>query len=207
MHVRKLHRRQCPCLCGDINHRSLFRFLHVLSWSTCCLLCTVFSSTFWLHWKSCKFEELALWEGNLDQWEKKGVRYINSFCFLSLPHGLFKTHFLFLQNLQFWMDFPGDSAVKNLPANAGDVGNAGSILWLGRSPGGGHSNPLQYSSLGNPLNRGAWQALVCGVAKNWTQPHEQTTTAMFLSARWDKHRATHHVSLWLLLKQKLCNTS
>ena len=113
----------------------------------------------------------------------------------------------FLQNLQFWMDFPGDSAVKNLPANAGDVGNAGSILWLGRSPGGGHSNPLQYSSLGNPLNRGAWQALVCGVAKNWTQLREQTTTAMFLSARWDKHRATHHVSLWLLLKQKLCNTS
>ena len=73
--------------------------------------------------------------------------------------------------------------VKNPPANGGDARDPDSILWLGRSPGGGHSNPLQYSSLGNPLNRGAWQALVCGVAKSWTQLCEQTTTAMFLSAR------------------------
>ena len=48
--------------------------------------------------------------------------------------------------------FPGDTVVKNLPANAGDTG---SILGSGRSPGEGHVNPLQYSCLENPMDRGA----------------------------------------------------
>ena len=60
------------------------------------------------------------------------------------------------------MDFPGGSVVKNLPDNAGDMG---SILELGRSPGEGNGNPLQYSCLGNPMDRGAWWATVLGVAK------------------------------------------
>ena len=46
--------------------------------------------------------------------------------------------------------------VKNLPANAGDIRDISLIPGSGRSPGGGHSNPLQYSCLGNPLDRGAW---------------------------------------------------
>ena len=50
--------------------------------------------------------------------------------------------------------------IKNLPANAGDVRDAGSIPRSGRAPGGGHGNPLQYSCLGNPMDRGAWQATV-----------------------------------------------
>ena len=50
--------------------------------------------------------------------------------------------------------------VKNPPANAGDVRDLGSIPESGRSPGGGHGNPLQYSCLENPRDRGAWQALV-----------------------------------------------
>ena len=54
------------------------------------------------------------------------------------------------------------SVVKNLPANAGD---ADLILGLGRSPGEGNSNPLQYSCLGNPMDRGEWQLTVQGVAK------------------------------------------
>ena len=45
--------------------------------------------------------------------------------------------------------------VKNLPANAGDVRDVGSITGLGRSPGGGHGNPLQYSCLENPMEGGA----------------------------------------------------
>ena len=48
--------------------------------------------------------------------------------------------------------------VKNPPANAGDISDAGSILGLGRSPGGGHDNPLQFSCLENPMDRGAWQS-------------------------------------------------
>ena len=59
--------------------------------------------------------------------------------------------------------------VKNLPVNAGDVRDMGSIPGLGRSPGGGHGNPLQYSCLGNPMDRRIWQALVHGVVKSWTQ--------------------------------------
>ena len=56
--------------------------------------------------------------------------------------------------------------VKNPPANAGDIRDAGLIPGLGRSPGGGHGSPLQYSCLENPMDRGAWQATVHGVTKN-----------------------------------------
>ena len=55
--------------------------------------------------------------------------------------------------------------VKNLPANAGDVRDVGSIPELERSPGGGHGNLLQYSCLENPINRGAWWATVNEIAK------------------------------------------
>jgi len=58
--------------------------------------------------------------------------------------------------------------VKNSPANAGDVGDTGLIPGLGRSPGGGNGNPLQYSCLENCMDRGAWRAIVHGVAKSWT---------------------------------------
>ena len=58
--------------------------------------------------------------------------------------------------------------VKNLPANAGDMGDVGSILGLRRSPGGRNDNSLQYSCLGNPIDRGAKQVTVHGVAKSQT---------------------------------------
>ena len=61
-----------------------------------------------------------------------------------------------------YLGFPGGSVVKNPPANAGDTG---SIPGLGRSPGEGNGNPLQYSYLGNSMDRGAWQATVHGVTK------------------------------------------
>ena len=59
--------------------------------------------------------------------------------------------------------------VKNPPANAGDIRDAGSIPGSGRSPGGGHGNPLQYPCLENPMDRGAWQATVHGVSKSQTR--------------------------------------
>ena len=58
--------------------------------------------------------------------------------------------------------------VKNPPANAGDKRDAGSTCGLGRSPGGGHGNPLWYSCLENPIDRGAWRARVHRVAKSQT---------------------------------------
>ena len=65
-------------------------------------------------------------------------------------------------------DFPGGAVVKNLPANAGDITDMSSIPGSGRSPGKGHGNPLQYSHLENPMDRGAWLATVRRVAKSWT---------------------------------------
>ena len=64
--------------------------------------------------------------------------------------------------------------VKNPPAKAGDTGDAGSIPGLGRSPGGENGNPLQYSYLENPMNRGTWQATVHGFTKSWTQQTSHT---------------------------------
>ena len=64
--------------------------------------------------------------------------------------------------------------VKDLPANAGDIRDAGSTPGLGRSLGGGHGNPLQYSCLENPMDRGAQWAAVHGVAKNQIQSNMHT---------------------------------
>ena len=64
------------------------------------------------------------------------------------------------------MGFPGGSVVKNLYANAGDMGL---ISGLGRSSGKGSGNPFQYSCLGNPMDRGAWRVVVHRVTKSQTQ--------------------------------------
>ena len=68
--------------------------------------------------------------------------------------------------------------VKNPPANAGDKRDAGSVPRLGRSPGEGVGYPLQYSYLGNPMDRGAWWATVHGVAESQTQLINQHTTTL-----------------------------
>ena len=62
----------------------------------------------------------------------------------------------------------GVLVVKNPPANAGDARDMGLIPGLGRSPGVGNGNPLQYSGLENPMDRGAWWATVHSIAKSWT---------------------------------------
>ena len=59
---------------------------------------------------------------------------------------------------------------KESACNAGDAGDTGSIPGSGRSPGGGNGNPLQYSCLENPIDRGAWWVTVHGVAKSQTRP-------------------------------------
>ena len=57
--------------------------------------------------------------------------------------------------------------INNLPANAGDARDESLIPGLGRSPGGGNGNLLQYSCLENSMDRGAWQAIVYGVTESW----------------------------------------
>ena len=70
--------------------------------------------------------------------------------------------------------------VRNLPARAGDVRDAGSFSGLGRSPGGGYVNPLQSSCLENPTARAAWRATVYRVAKSWTRLKRLTCTHTLL---------------------------
>ena len=67
-----------------------------------------------------------------------------------------------------------EGLVKNPPADAGDIREVGSTPGSGRSPAGGHGNTLQYSYLENPMDRGAWQATVHGVAKSQTQLNDNT---------------------------------
>ena len=79
--------------------------------------------------------------------------------------------------------------LKNLPANVGDIRDSGLIPGLGISPGGGHGDPLQYSCLENPLDRGALRATVHRVAKSQTRlkqlnthTHTHTHTEMYIYA-------------------------
>ena len=71
--------------------------------------------------------------------------------------------------------FPGGSVVRNPSANAGDVGFT---FELGRSLGEGNGNPLQYSSLENPMDRGAWYAIVHGVPNSWTRLNNFTLLSL-----------------------------
>ena len=77
---------------------------------------------------------------------------------------------LCLGRLNSWLPLcPVAQMIKNLPANAGDARDTELIPGSGRFLGIGNGNPLQYSCLENPIDRGSWQATVHGVTKNWTQ--------------------------------------
>ena len=81
--------------------------------------------------------------------------------------------------------FPGGSVVKNLPANAGDAGDGGSIPGSGRSPREGNGNRLQCSSLQNSMDGGAWQAAIHGLQRvrhDRTHTHAFTTDFLVLLA-------------------------
>ena len=84
-------------------------------------------------------------------------------------------------------------AVKNSPANAGDVRDTGSIPGLGRSPGGGHGSPLQYSCLENPMDRGAWWATVHRIAMSWAR----LKRLRMLKETLKKHQARPISAHWL----------
>ena len=84
--------------------------------------------------------------------------------------------------------FPDSSVIKNPPANAVD---SGLILGLGRSPGRGNGNPLQYSCLGNPMDRGAWRATVHGVAKESGQDLASKTTTTTTKTQYFKYTLFH----------------
>ena len=74
---------------------------------------------------------------------------------------------------RYYLGFPDGSVVKNLPASAADTG---SICELGRSPGGGNGNPLQYSCLENPMDKGAWKTTDHGVTESQTGLSDRACT-------------------------------
>ena len=110
-----------------------------------------------------------------------------------------------VQGQVFWssvidsLGFPGDSAVKNLPASARDMG------WSGRYPGEGNGNPIQYSCLENSMDRGTCQATVCcccccvaSVVSDSVQPHRRQPTR--LSCPWDSPGKNTGVGCHFLLQ-------
>ena len=82
------------------------------------------------------------------------------------------------------MGFPGGSVLTNPPAIAGDAGDMNSVPGLGRSPGEGNGNPLQYSCLGNPMDRAAWWATVHGVTKSQTRLSDLLLTSLYLQSSY-----------------------
>ena len=91
--------------------------------------------------------------------------------------------------------------IKNLPANAGDIRDAGSIPRLGRSPGGGHGNPLQYSHLENPIDRGAWWVTVHPVTESGTRLKRISMKTLQLSVACPQGRAA---ASFPLVSQAVC---
>ena len=91
--------------------------------------------------------------------------------------------------ISVWLGFPGDSVVKNLPANAGDAGDIGLISRFRRFPGEGNGTPLQYSCLENPMDGGAWKAAVHGIAEGRTRLSNFTFTFHFHTL--EKEMATY----------------
>ena len=101
--------------------------------------------------------------------------------------------------------FPGGTSDKEPVYQWGDKRDVDSVSGSGGSPGGGHSNPLQYSCLENPMDRGAWQAVVHRVIKSWTQLkwlHTHTYTHTHIHSHTHTHTQSH-IALLTGTKKKL----
>ena len=96
--------------------------------------------------------------------------------------------------------------VQNPPANAGNMGVAGSIPGWGRSPGGGHGNSLQDSYLENPMDRGAWRASVHGVAKSQTWVKWQHCTVSFYKRKTNCYHVWRSGGTALIMEYHLSST-
>ena len=87
--------------------------------------------------------------------------------------------------------------VKNPPANAGDARDLGSTPGSGRSPGEGNGNPLQYSCLENPVDRGAWWAAVCGVAQSRTWLKRLSSSSQYFCLKNSMDRGASWATVWV----------
>ena len=111
------------------------------------------------------------------------INFSSNWLLLTLPSSKWKCLFVLIWSLlHHCIVFPGGSVGKESSCNAGDTGDVGSNPGLGRSSGGGNGNPVQYSFLGNPMDRGGWQATVHWVTKSLT---------------WLKHWELTHHCIWV----------
>ena len=127
----------------------LFLFINFLNWSIADLQC-------WINFR-CTAKRLLfqiLFHYMLLQVTEYILLYSWALLFISV-----------IYSSVYMLGFPGGTVVKNSPFSAGDTGDAGLTPGLGRSPGERNGNPLQYSCLGNPMDREAWWATVHGVTK------------------------------------------
>ena len=108
------------------------------------------------------------WELFISYRKKKNRKNLIIFPCIRMLKNVF-SYLWFLVSPYYPWGFPGGSVVENPPAYKGDAGDMGSIPRSGRSPGGGHGNPLQYSCLENPIDRGAWRTTVHGVTESQTR--------------------------------------
>ena len=155
---------------------SLFSCLVVFYSSTLWIVAHQDSLSMWFprqeYWMGCPFLLQGIflnhgWNPSLLHWQVDSLPLSHQgMGLLWFTESLFSedAHLLFFSFNT--VSLPGGTLVKNLPANIGDV-----ILIprSGRSPGGRNCNPLEYSCLENSMDRGAWQAIIHGVAKSWTQ--------------------------------------
>ena len=116
--------------------------------------------------------------------------YLLNLCFcsnnkLQVPEWISRLEGIFCWHKVCTLGFPGVLVVKNPPSNSGDLRDMDSIPGLGRSPGGGHVNPLQYSCQKNPMDRAAWQATVHSISKSWTWL-KQLSMHTNIYIRWGK---------------------
>ena len=130
------------------------------------------------------------------------LSYSHIFCHLNCYYWFLNT-----KEVSISRDFP-DGSVKNLPANAGGVG---SIPGPEESHGEGNGNPLQYSFLENPMDRGAWQTTEHGVAKSWTWQSNWVHTHIYthtpckkLLFLLDYSTDAHIVSSWITALMRVC---
>ena len=104
----------------------------------------------------------------------------------------------FFSSIFIYVCFPGGAVGKNPPANTGDARDAGSIPRSGRSPGGGHGNPIHYSCLENPMDREAWRAAVHGsqrVGHDWaTSLHFTVPCQQFMFKFFEEKNHSLHYS-------------
>ena len=134
--------------------------------------------------------------------------YIRIMCRICWAASLISDSGLGYQRICLSNNFPGDAqasqkalVLKNPPANAGDLRDLGSIPGSGRTSGGGHGNPLQYSCLENPMDRGAWWAIDHSVAKSWTLQKwlsTHTHTHMLMLLALEPYFESHCYKIWFL---------